>query len=64
MDREKDVTGGAERVYPLRYTPRVRRPRTFAKFAKTTLTANIRQKKRDATGKILATDLRWIAKKT
>jgi len=34
MDREKDVVDGAERVYPLRYTPRVRRPRTFAKFAK------------------------------
>ena len=35
MHRKKDVVGEAERVYPLRYTPRRRRPRTFARRAKT-----------------------------
>ena len=35
MDRRKDVVGEVERVYPLRYTPRLRRPRTSARRAET-----------------------------
>ena len=35
MHRKKDVVGEAERVYPLRYTPRLRRPRNLVRRAET-----------------------------